>query len=200
VDSKPTPTKSRIPMDYIHKRECDTFYELSQAGVLNLPSSIRAQMNPRHNRAKVRITTDQKTGEVKAKIVKVRVADIDVFSPFTAFDWRVSVNLEMNFEGDMRDLVEQASLEGKGPDRNKDRVSYKHLYYTIDLTQVTPTDVSKHFSITVSQILTCMLPRLSFSLFVNHHLRANFDSYTPNRQPPKPKKNTNWKLKFPPTK
>ncbi len=134
-------------MDYIHKRECDTFYELSQAGVLNLPSSIRAQMNPRHNKAKVRITTDQKTGEVKAKIVKVRVADIDVFSPFTAFDWRVSVNLEMNFEGDMGDSVEQASMEGKGPDRNKDRVSYKHLYYTIDLTQVTPTDVSKHFSV-----------------------------------------------------
>jgi len=160
-------------MDYIHKRECDTFYELSQAGILNLPSSIRAQMNPRHNRAKVRITTDQKTGEVKAKIVKVRVADIDVFSPFTAFDWRVSVNLEMNFEGDMRDLVEQASLEGKGPDRNKDRVSYKHLYYTIDLTQVTPTDVSKHLSIAVSRILTCMLPRISFSLFADHHLRAN---------------------------
>lgn len=151
MDSKPTPTKSRIPMDYIHKRECDTFYELSQAGVLNLPSSIRAQMNPRHNKAKVRITTDQKTGEVKAKIVKVRVADIDVFSPFTAFDWRVSVNLEMNFEGDMRDLVEQASMEGKGPDRNKDRVSYKHLYYTIDLTQVTPTDVSKHSLIVVPE-------------------------------------------------
>ena len=130
-------------MDYIHKRECDTFYELSQAGALSLPSSIRAQMNPRHNKAKVRITTDQKTGEVKAKIVKVRVADIDVFSPLTAFDWRVSVNLEMNFEGDMRDLIEHTALEGKRPDRNKDRVSYKHLYYTIDLTQVTSADVSK---------------------------------------------------------
>ena len=130
-------------MDYIHKRECDTFHELSQAGMLNLPSSIRAQMNPRHDSAKVRITTDQKTGEIKAKIVKVRVADIDIFSPLTAFDWRVSVNLEMNFEGDMKDLVEPtAAIEGKRPDRNKDRVSYKHLAYTIDLTQVTSADVS----------------------------------------------------------
>ena len=163
-------------MDYIHKRECDTFYELSQAGALSLPSSIRAQMNPRHNKAKVRITTDQKTGEVKAKIVKVRVADIDVLSPLTAFDWRVSVNLEMNFEGDMRDLIE-TTMEGKRPDRNKDRVSYKHLFYTIDLTQVTPADVS------------------GFPLNSVECGEAD-----PNRQLPKPKKNMSSKSKYPPKK
>ena len=122
-------------MTYVHTKERDTFYELSQSGQLSLPASIRSQLNPRHNKAKVRITTDQDS-RVLAKIIKVRVADIDIYSPRTAFDWRVSVNLEMNFDGDMKDLVEVQ--EGhKRPDRNKDRVSYKHLAYQIDLTQVT---------------------------------------------------------------
>lgn len=126
-------------MSYVHTKECDAFYELSQTGHLGLPPSIRAQLNPRH-RAKVRITTDQKTGKELAKIVKARVADLDVYSPRTAFDWRVSVNLEMNYDGDMKDLVE--TTEGsKRADRNKDRMSYRHLAYQIDLTQVTPSDV-----------------------------------------------------------
>ncbi|MCJ1366363.1 mRNA-capping enzyme subunit beta [Acarospora aff. strigata] len=145
VDSQPPkqptakgamPPKPRIPMSYVHTKECDAFYELSQAGHLALPPSIRAQINPRH-RAKVRITTDQKTGKELAKIVKARVADLDIYSPRTAFDWRVSVNLEMNYDGDMRDLVETTE-GGKRADRNKDRMSYTHLAYQIDLTQVTP--------------------------------------------------------------
>ncbi len=126
-------------MSYVHTKECDTFYELSQAGHLSLPPSIRAQLNPRH-RAKVRITTDQKTGKELAKIVKARVADLDIYSPRTAFDWRVSVNLEMNYDGDMRDLVETTE-GGRKADRNKDRMSYRHLAYQIDLTQVTPSEV-----------------------------------------------------------
>ena len=127
-------------MSYVHTHECDTFYELSQSGQLSLPASIRAQLNPRHNKAKVRITTNQKTGEVIARIIKARVADIDIYSPRTAFDWRVSVNLEMNFEGDMRDLVEVQEGQRRG-DRNKDRMSYRHLAYQIDLTQVKPAEV-----------------------------------------------------------
>ncbi|MCJ1257407.1 mRNA-capping enzyme subunit beta [Lignoscripta atroalba] len=135
------PEKPRIAMSYVHTRECDSFYELSQSGQLCLPASIRAQLNPRHNKAKVRITTDQKTGRVLAKIVKARVADIDVHSPRTAFDWRVSVNLEMNFDGDMKDLVEVQEGQRRA-DRNKDRMSYRHLAYQIDLTQVTPTEAT----------------------------------------------------------
>lgn len=128
-------------MSYVHTYECDSFFELSQSGALALPSSIRAQLNPRHMKAKVRITTDQKTGKEIGKIVKVRVADIDVYSPRTVFDWRVSVNLEMNFEGDMKTMTEPSS-DGRRADRNKDRVSYKHLVYQVDLTQVTSVDVS----------------------------------------------------------
>ena len=128
-------------MTYVHTKECDTFYELSQSGQLSLPPSIRAQLIPRQNKAKVRITTDQKTGRELAKIVKVRVADLDVHSPATLFDWRVSINLEMNFEGDTRDLVEVMEGGRKAPQRNKDRVTYRHLAYQIDLTQVTLAEV-----------------------------------------------------------
>lgn len=138
--------KARVPMTYVHTRECDSFYELSQSGELALPPSIRAQINPRHNKAKVRISTDQRTGQVLAKIVKVRVVDLDVYNPHTQFDWRISVNLEMNFEGDMRDLVGVMEGGKKAPERNKDRMTYKHLAYQIDLTQVSPSAVRNRVS------------------------------------------------------
>lgn len=135
-------TKPRIPMAYVHTHECDTSYELSQAGLLSLPQSILQTINLRHSKPKVRITTDQKTGNTLAKIVKVRLADLDVYSPKTDFDYRVSVNLEKNLEGDWRDLVEPMARNVKRSDRNKDRVSYKHLAYQIDLTQVMSSEVS----------------------------------------------------------
>ena len=136
------PPKPRISMSYVHTRERDAFYELSQAGELSLPPFVRAQLNSRHNKAKVRITTDQKTGRELAKIIKVRIADLDIYSPKTPFDWRISVNLEMAFEGDMKDLVEVQEGQRRQPNRNKDRMTYKHLAYQIDLTQVTPAEVS----------------------------------------------------------
>lgn len=129
-------TIPRIPMSYVHTHESDTFYELSQAGILSLPPSILQTINSRHSKAKVRITTDQKTGNTLAKIVKVRLADLDVYSPGTEFDYRISINLEKNLEGDWHGLVEPMARNVRRSDRNKDRVSYKHLAYQIDLTQV----------------------------------------------------------------
>ena len=149
--------KPRIPMTYKHTREIDAFYEISQHGALQLPRSVSngLQTNPNaRNRARVRITTDEKTGEELAKIIKTRVADIDVYSPRTLFDWRISINVEMDFDIDMKDLVALEKRDGKA-DRRKDRVSYKHLQYQIDLTQVTPAEVSVirfHFIPQVSQI------------------------------------------------
>ncbi|MCJ1477984.1 mRNA-capping enzyme subunit beta [Lambiella insularis] len=137
-------TKPRVPMTYVHTRECDSFYELSQSGELALPPSIRAQINPRHNKPKVRITTDQKTGQVLAKIVKVRVVDLDVYNPRSQFDWRLSVNLEMNFEGNMNDLVGVMEGGKRAPERNKDRMTYRHLAYQIDLTQVSPFEAASN--------------------------------------------------------
>lgn len=80
-----------------------------------------------------------KTGEVLAQIVKVRLADMHVFSPKTRFDWRVSVSAEVHWNGDVKQLMAIAASSKQAkpqPDRNKDRMSYKHQYCQIDLTQV----------------------------------------------------------------
>ncbi|KAL8946531.1 MAG: hypothetical protein Q9222_007083 [Ikaeria aurantiellina] len=135
------PRKPRVPLTYVHKRETDTFYDLSPNALNALPPSIQAYLD-RRNKPKVRITTDQVKNQVTAKIIKVRVSDIEVYSPQTLFDWRVSVSLELNYEGDLRDLVEssEGGKNSKRPDRNKDRVSYRHSHYQIDLTQVKPAE------------------------------------------------------------
>ncbi|KAJ5326975.1 hypothetical protein MYU51_008137 [Penicillium brevicompactum] len=136
--SLPQQNPSRIPLAYVHTKERDTFYEIQPA---ELPPIIRQNLNPRH-KPKVRVTTDQRTGEVLAKIVKCRVADLDVCSPRTTVDWRVSVNLEMEYTGDISNLpvIDPAVTKGGRGDRNKDRMSYRHLAYQVDLTQVAKSD------------------------------------------------------------
>lgn len=136
--SMPHSNPGRIPLSYAHKKERDTFYEVQPS---DLPPIIRQNLHPRH-KPKVRVTTDQRTGEVLAKIVKCRIADIDVYSPRTAVDWRISINLEMNYDGDVRNLpVVDGARGSRGGDRNKDRMSYRHLAYQIDLTQVAKAEV-----------------------------------------------------------
>ena len=134
------PGTNRIPLTYAHKKERDTFYEISPSA---LPPIIQHHLHPRH-KPKVRITTDQRTGAVLARIVKCRIADLDVYSPRTCLDWRVSVNLEMNYDGNISDLAltgDAGPAGKKGSERNKDRMSYRHLAYQIDLTQVVTTEV-----------------------------------------------------------
>ncbi|KAK2761354.1 mRNA-capping enzyme subunit beta [Arachnomyces sp. PD_36] len=141
--SMPQPGSKRIPLTYAHKKERDTFYEISAAA---LPPVVQHNLHARH-KPKVRVTSDQRTGEVLAKIVKCRLADLDVYSPRTCLDWRVSVNLEMNYEGDVSELtvasdnINNAGMMGrKTIERNKDRMSYRHLAYQVDLTQVATTE------------------------------------------------------------
>ncbi|KAG0153178.1 hypothetical protein PDIDSM_5028 [Penicillium digitatum] len=136
--SMPQPNSTRIPLAYVHKKERDTFYEIQAA---DLPPVIRQNLNPRH-KPKVRVTTDERTGEILAKIVKCRVADLDVCSPRTTVDWRVSVNLEMDYTGDVSHLpvIDPAVIKGGRGDRIKDRMSYRHLAYQVDLTQVAKFD------------------------------------------------------------
>lgn len=153
-----SPDSKRIPLAYAHKKERDTFYEVNP---VELPPVIRQNLNPRH-KPKVRVTTDQRTGEVLAKIIKCRVADIDVYSPRTTVDWRVSVNLEMEYEGDYHSLpVADAARGGRG-ERNKDRMSYRHLAYQVDLTQVARAEVSFSFNYPVTA--------RAFSNSLNSHL------------------------------
>jgi hypothetical protein len=94
---------------------------------------------PAKHSVKARLTYDQKTGEHLATIVKARVADIDLCMPHCPLDCRISVNLEMNWEGPLQELENLADTAGPNgpPDRRKDRLSYTQGHYQIDLTQVT---------------------------------------------------------------
>jgi hypothetical protein len=87
---------------------------------------------------RARITHDQKTGQILNTIVKARVADIDLHMPTCPMDCRISVNLEMDWRGSTKELEQlAASQTGRQPNRNKDRLSYTHGHYQVDLTQVT---------------------------------------------------------------
>jgi hypothetical protein len=86
----------------------------------------------------VRVTHDQQTKELLGMIVKARVADIDLHMPKSVMDCRLSINLEMTWDGTVEEL--EAAVSGdRQPDRNKDRLSYSQGPYQVDLTQVTQT-------------------------------------------------------------
>lgn len=123
-------------MAYHHTNERDSFYELPLSEAANLPATLRSQIL--HRKPKLRVTHDLKTGKITSQIVKIRVANLHVYSPRTPFDWRVSVSAEVNWAGDVKSLMASAPRDNRNnmPDRNKDRVSYKHQHCQIDLTQV----------------------------------------------------------------
>ncbi|KTW26391.1 hypothetical protein T552_02873 [Pneumocystis carinii B80] len=111
----------RIPMKYKHKKEIDKFY--------NDPLSSQGFQN------RIRITTDKRTGQVISRLIKTRVASLNIFSPRTQFDWRISVNVEIPFE--------PRPLGALIMERDKDRLSYVHQFCQIDLSQVISENGSK---------------------------------------------------------
>jgi hypothetical protein len=66
-------------MDYAHLYLMDSFY----------PSPDGP------DRDKIRVTRDEKTGTVVECMRKIRLGDLNVYSPKREADWRVSVNLEV---------------------------------------------------------------------------------------------------------
>lgn len=131
-DSGSPQTAPRIPMTYAHKHEIETEYELSGASFLSLPWSIRSRLRSHNTRASVLVTTDRKTGAFIRGIVKVCLANLDVYSPQTALDYRVSVSLEMQVGDEWRSMV--AAAGATTPPRTNDRLCFKHLIYQIDLS------------------------------------------------------------------
>ncbi|KNZ73077.1 mRNA-capping enzyme subunit beta [Termitomyces sp. J132] len=77
---------------------------------------------------KIRVTRDEQTKTVTACVRKIRLGDLNVYSPKRAADWRVSVNLEVPV---------QHPLGSPTHTRRKDRMSYAHEEFNIDLTKVT---------------------------------------------------------------
>lgn len=152
----PNRPKQRVEIEYVHRRENDKFYELPPSMHNIIPNSVRQDLNPRH-KVKVRITHDQKTGEVLAKIIKIRVADLNIYMPREQLDCRISVNLEIRFDGDIGDITAQATTDQQS-DRSKDRLSYKHGTYQIDLTQVTKIkshNVNQSTLLNILRVLIC---------------------------------------------
>lgn len=65
------------PLQYMHLHLVDSFYTAEGS------------------RDKIRVTRNEKTGEVVACMRKVRLGSLDIYSPKRAADWRVSVNVEV---------------------------------------------------------------------------------------------------------
>ena len=133
--------RARHQIVYQHRREVDTFYDLPPTELSKIqPEVLRyLQTNGTRFKPKVRITRDAQTGETLAKVIKSRVKDLNVFCPASDFDWRVSINVELTWDGPIDVLEEHSSHDlnaRRSPDRNKDRLSYTHQFCQIDLTQV----------------------------------------------------------------
>lgn len=129
----------RSVISYDHPHEYDEFYELTEEGKRNLPPAILHWMNPRH-KPRVRRTINEDTQQVKAQIIKSRIADLEIYNPNSDFDYRISVSIESPWEGDPQWLTE---MTDGGRDRKKDRMSYRHMAYQIDLTQVSYPNTSE---------------------------------------------------------
>jgi hypothetical protein len=73
------PSFPSTPLNYSHLHLVDSFYKTE---------------NP-HDKEKIRVTRDEKTGAVIECMRKIRLGDLNIYSPKRAADWRVSVNLEV---------------------------------------------------------------------------------------------------------
>lgn len=94
-------------------------------------------MNNRKHKPRVRKTFDLNKNAAKEQIIKSRIADLDIYNPGADFDYRISINMESPWSGSAEWLE---PLDGGGKERSKDRMSYRHLAYQIDLTQVSHSD------------------------------------------------------------
>ena len=139
----------RIPMSYNHRHETDSFHTLSPQGLDYLPPALASRTNQKgsHQRPpRLRITHDDKTPgrPIVARIVKLPIANLHIFNPGHNYDCRISINLEVNLASasialDSLVLPFDHTTNLKEPPevpRVKDRISYTHLAYSIDLTQV----------------------------------------------------------------
>ncbi|KAJ7043993.1 CYTH-like domain-containing protein [Mycena alexandri] len=129
-NSSSQPGFPSTPLGYVHLKLVDSFY----------PSD--------NSHEKIRVTRDDKTGKVLECMRKIRLGDLNIFSPKRAADWRVSVNLEVPVSHPIGSPTHT---------RKKDRLSYSHEEFSIDLTQVTastpngPSTVMHELEIEISR-------------------------------------------------
>ncbi|KAG2151322.1 CYTH-like domain-containing protein [Suillus clintonianus] len=102
------PSHPTSPLEYTHVKVIDSFY-------------------PSEDREKVRVTREEKTNTVLEITRKIRLGDLNIYSPKRAADWRVSVSLEVPVSHPVGSPTHV---------RRKDRICYSHEEFNIDLTQV----------------------------------------------------------------
>jgi len=102
---------------YAHQKEVDSFYDEMLEGV----------GHPVH----LRVTRDANTQQIKPNGVvnKRRIADLNVYSPHRPFDYRISINAETP-------MPPPPETSSPVYVREKDRLSYTHENFNVDLTQV----------------------------------------------------------------
>ena len=138
----------RVPILYEHLYQTDTFATLSPAGLAALPPSV--QKRPVGRELRLRTSRNTKTNEVIAHIVKVPLGDLHIQNPCDPYDCRISMNLEVNFPTDIdaTELIEPPTYDKPAPpERRKDRLSYKHLAYSVDLTKVESAGVAPKYEL-----------------------------------------------------
>ncbi|BFZ55388.1 mRNA-capping enzyme subunit beta [Savitreella phatthalungensis] len=114
--------RARHGIAYVHTRETDTVYEKGGA---------RTQGS-----RGLRITRNDKTGQVSACIIKHQVAQLNITCPNSAFDLRISINHEE--AKDVPEAIESSSSGYTASSiRQKDRLSYTHQHIRMDLTMIT---------------------------------------------------------------
>ena len=134
---------NRIPIEYQHTKEIDSFYQMSEPAMRALSESsteiVRQILTTKGRRTRVRLTTSgREPRQELAKIVKVRLRDLDIHFPKSMFDCRISINMEINYSGDVQGELDPDKENGKVRSaRRKDRLTYVHQGMQIDLTQVT---------------------------------------------------------------
>ncbi|KAL6712465.1 hypothetical protein ACN47E_000342 [Coniothyrium glycines] len=147
VAKSKAPGAARASVDYKHTREVDMFYELSQEGFNLLNPAVQHIIKESGTRQRIRVTRDAKSGQVLRAIIKQRLANYEISSPHTEWDYRIGINLEITFAGPIDGLAPVVE-PGKGVNdmqRQKDRMSYSWLgAYQVDLTQVTQGASKNH--------------------------------------------------------
>ncbi|KAF2402842.1 mRNA triphosphatase CET1 [Trichodelitschia bisporula] len=166
---------NRVPIEYVHLYEMDTLYLLPDAFISSLSpvtQEVLSRSKNRHHR--VRVTRDQKTKEVKATIIKVRLADLEVYCPNDPFDYRISVAAEINYPHPIDGLVEYTE-QGASTARGKDRLTYKHQSFQVDLTQVTQkTNASKIHELEVEMDVNQLYAQAAL---VQQNLPSQYEKY-----------------------
>jgi polynucleotide 5'-triphosphatase len=147
VRESKAPGASRAPVDYQHTREVDIFYELGQEQFATLPEMVKRLINATGSRQRIRVTRDQKTNQVIRTMIKHRLGNLEISSPQTEWDYRIGINLEINYPGSIDNLepVVEAGKSLENMKRQKDRMSYSWMgAYQVDLTQVQQGPLKNH--------------------------------------------------------